>query len=133
MLVIKNHRDVSRYQQCKVMGSEFAEHVKAYLRYLQDELDAIEPGEYSVEDTGFIVVLEVGDDVRDLSNIGLNPEDQGLLGTIPEWIEKVELGGTEYYRFLVIYTDSFAVTFYSAVGSHHEVVETWLERRASSM
>lgn len=131
--MIKNQRDVSRYQRCKVLGQEFAEHVKAYLRYLQDELDAIEPGEYSVEDTGFIVVLEAGDDVRDLSNVGLNPEDQGLLGTTPEWIEKVELDGTEYYRFLVIYTDSFAVTFYSAVGNHDGEVEAWLEARMSSM
>mgnify|MGYP000931719495 CR=1 FL=1 len=129
MRIIKNLWDVNRLQRNKVLGKEFSNHLKEYLRYLQEELDSIEPGAYEVEDTGFIVILEHVDDVRDLSTVGLNPEDQGLLGTIPEWIEKVELDRTEYYRLLVIYNDVFAVTFYSAVGNHDGELEEWLEER----
>src|SRR5690554_3733862 len=111
MLVIKNQRDVSRYQRREVLGPQFAAHLKGYLGYLQEELSVIDPGEYSVEDTGFIVVLEAGDDVRDLSTVGLNPEDQGLIGVIPEWFETVNLDGLTFCRFLVLYNDSFGVVF----------------------
>lgn len=75
MRIIKNLLDINRIQRNKVLGSGFSNHLKEYLRYLLEELDSIEPGAYKAEDTGFVVILENGDDVRDLSAVGLNPKD----------------------------------------------------------
>jgi hypothetical protein len=36
------------------------------------------------------------------------------------------LDEVEYYRFLVLYNDSFGVVFFSAVGAFDHEVEEWL-------
>ncbi len=85
------------------------------------------PNTYRLEDTGHVVLLEAGDNVRDLKEIGLNHQEQGILGCIPEWFETMTLDGVEYYRFLVLYNDSFGgVVFFSAVGAFDHEVEAWL-------
>ncbi|MDQ0060740.1 hypothetical protein [Paenibacillus harenae] len=42
---------------------------------------------------GYVVVLEAGDNVRDLGNVGLNRKGGGLLGSFPEYVELLDVGG----------------------------------------
>lgn len=126
MIVIKNKQDLG---EAKELTKDFVDHLNNFFDNLQAELDDPEPGVYSTEECGHVIILEAGDNVRDLSAIGLNREDSGLLGCIPEWFETVTLADIEYYRFLVLYNDSFGVIFYSAVGSHDVEVEQWLESK----
>ena len=129
MLVFKNQDDV-RLQEAKgSIRSGMGRHLMKFFDDLQEELELISPNTYKVEDNGHAVILDKGDNVRDLSDIGLNRGDQGLLGCIPEWFETVTLDDIEYYRFLVLYNDSFGVIFYSAVGTFDIEVETWLQNK----
>ena len=91
----------------------------------------LRPGEYDAEDHGYVVLLEPGDNVWDLENVGLSRKDSGLLGAIPEYSEVHELDGKNYYQLLIIYNNSFAVGFYTAKGSHDLGVEAWLEIEAA--
>lgn len=94
-----------------------------YLASIQKNLDGLGCGKNNLEDYGFIIILEQSDDVRNLSEVGLNPCDSGLLGCNPEVVEVVRLDNKEYYRFVVVYNNTFAVTFYSAVGIYNQEVE----------
>lgn len=129
MLVIRNQRDLIRLLDDEKLDNELEANIYDYLELLQEELDEFAPGEFKVEDTGQVVILEAGDDVRDLAAIGLNKEDRGILGAIPEWMDQVCLDGISYYRFLVIYNDSFGTTFYCPAGVFDEEVERWLQAK----
>ena len=126
MRVIKNQDDVRLMAQAKAIRPQFAEHLIQFFDELQADLEDMSPNTYRLEDTGHVVLLEAGDNVRDLREMGLNHQDEGILGCIPEWFETMTLDGVEYYRFLVLYNDSFGVVFFSAVGAFDHEVEAWL-------
>ena len=126
MRVIKNQDDVRLLKEAKAISQPFAKHITKFFDDLQADLEDMSPNTYRLEDTGHVVLLEAGDNVRDLKEIGLNHQEQGILGCIPEWCETMTLDGVEYYRFLVLYNDSFGVVFFSAVGAFDHEVEAWL-------
>ena len=126
MRVIKNQDDVRLLKEAKAISQPFAKHLTKFFDDLQADLEDMSPNTYRLEDTGHVVLLEAGDNVRDLREMGLNHQDEGILGCIPEWFETMTLDGVEYYRFLVLYNDSFGVVFFSAVGAFDHEVEAWL-------
>ena len=126
MRVIKNRDDVRLLTQAKAISPTFAKHLAKFFDDLQADLEYMSPNTYRLEDTGHVVLREAGDNVRDLREMGLNHQEQGILGCIPEWFETMTLDGVEYYRFLVLYNDSFGVVFFSAVGAFDHEVEAWL-------
>jgi hypothetical protein len=129
MRVIKNQDDVRLLKEAKAISQPFAKHLTKFFDDLQADLEDMSPNTYRLEDTGHVILLEAGDNVRDLKEIGLNHQDQGILGCIPEWFETMTLDDVEYYRFLVLYNDSFGVVFFSAVGAFDHEVEAWLEMK----
>lgn len=129
MILIKNQDDVRSMEEKQLIRVGMAKHLMKFFDDLQEELDFLSPNTYKVEDNGHAVILDKGDNVRDLSDTGLNRGDQGLLGCIPEWFEAVTLDGIDYHRFLVLYNDSFGVIFYSAIGIFDDEVETWLQNK----
>ena len=129
MRVIKNQDDVRLLKEAKAISQPFAKHLTKFFDDLQADLEDMSPNTYRLEDTGHVVLLEAGDNVRDLKEIGLNHQDQGILGCIPEWFETMTLDDVEYYRFLVLYNDSFGVVFFSAVGAFDYEVEAWLSAK----
>lgn len=78
-----------------------------------------------------IVLLEAGDDPRRLCGIGLDHLDQGLLGTWPEYVEKVDLGDLLLYRTLVLYDNEYGHIFLGERGRLDPELEAWLEDQAS--
>lgn len=126
MRVIKNQDDVRLMAQAKAIGPQFAKHLTKFFDDLEAELEDMSPNTYRLEDTGHVVLLEAGDNVRDLRELGLNHQDEGLIGCIPEWFETMTIDDVEYYRFLVLYNDSFGVVFFNAIGAFDHEVEAWL-------
>ena len=126
MRVIKNQDEVRLMELAEAIGPELAKHLTKFFDELQADLEDMSPNTYHLEDTGHVVLLEAGDNVRDLREMGLNHQEQGILGCIPEWFETMTLDGVEYYHFLVLYNDSFGVVFFSAVGAFDHEVEAWL-------
>jgi hypothetical protein len=124
--VIKNQDDVRLMAQAKAIGPQFAKHLTKFFDDLEAELEDMSPNTYRLEDTGHVVLLEAGDNVRDLRELGLNHQDEGLIGCIPEWFETMTIDDVEYYRFLVLYNDSFGVVFFNAIGAFDHEVEAWL-------
>lgn len=129
MILLKNKADVEMFYKTNVINERMKEYLEKFFADLQEELDTIAPDTYSVEDAGMAIVLEPNDNVRDLSNIGLAYLENGLLSSSPEWMEKVVIDGTEYYRFLILYNDAFGAIFYSPVGVFDEEIEGWFNEQ----
>ena len=66
MRVIKNQDDVRLMAQAKAIRPQFAEHLIQFFDELQADLEDMSPNTYRLEDTGHVVLLEAGDNVRDL-------------------------------------------------------------------
>ena len=104
--------------------------IEDYFNLLAVEHDEAESG-FRLGRNGYIVVLEAGDNVRDLSNVGLNREDGGLLGSCPEYAELLDIGeGLQEYKIAVMYDNDYLMTFFTQTGAHDEEVEQWLKDQA---
>lgn len=80
---------------------------------------------------GYIVVLEAGDNVRDLGNVELKRENSGLLGSCPEYAELLDVGEIlQAYKVAVLYDNDYLMTFFTQAGVHDEEVEQWLKNQA---
>lgn len=87
---------------------------------------------FTLDRLGPIILLEPGDNLHDLSFVGLSREDGGLLGCTPEYVQAIKLTdqiGTAY-MIGVAYNDSYMTTFFTIAGSHDETIEKWLRQKA---
>lgn len=126
MKVIQTREDFDQLKRDGLLEPEMTEHLRQFITSLQGVLDAMSPNTYNLGDAGSIVILEKGDDVRNLTEIGLG---QGLMEFIPEWFQVIALDGIVYYRFFILLGDSFGIVFFSPIGIYDKEVETWLVDR----
>lgn len=105
-------------------------HIERYFDQLKDMHGDIEDTIFSLQKHGYIVILEPGDNLYDLSIVGLNSEDAGLLGSSPEYVESIDLNGLTLYKIVVMYTDDYLMTFFTIAGWHDDVIERWLRQKA---
>jgi hypothetical protein len=79
---------------------------------------------------GFIAVLEAGDNLRDLSILGLNHEDDGIFGFPLEYVEEYSLNRMEFYRIGILFDNESMLTIFSEVGIHDDEIEDYLAAEA---
>ncbi|OPY55798.1 MAG: hypothetical protein A4E55_02386 [Pelotomaculum sp. PtaU1.Bin035] len=132
MKTVKVLADIQMLRSSQALTEPLLDHLEEYFGELHSALGDGEPlQEFSLEEHGYFVILEPGDDARDLSEVGLNPQDGGLLGTGPEWVEVKNLhGGLRYYQAAVLYDNEFMMIFYSAVGQFDQETEEFLAENA---
>jgi hypothetical protein len=65
--------------------------------------------EWDPDEHGHWVVIEAGDDVRDLRAQGLNPEDHGLLGAVWEAVEWHP--AARLWEVFIVYSGDAGMTF----------------------
>lgn len=82
MRIIEIQQDVKVLHRAGVLPLPMLEYVESYFRQLEVALQGDEEETFCLNRYGYIVVLEAGDNVRDLGNVGLNREDGGLLGRL---------------------------------------------------
>lgn len=104
--------------------------IERYFSQLKEMHGDTEDTLFSLQKHGYIVILEPGDNLYDLSIVGLNPEDAGLLGSSPEYVEAINLNGLTLYKIVVLYTDDYLMTFFTLAGWHDDVIERWLRQEA---
>ena len=65
---------------------------------------------WSAEEYGYFCLIEPSDDVRDMRDVGLNPEDRGLIGAIKEvvlWHPE-----SRCWEAVVLYGGDYGMTFF---------------------
>lgn len=92
MRIIKTQKDFDTLCRESALSAALLDQIEGYFQQLRDELEDEVESEFCLESHGYIVVLEVRDNVRDLGNVSLSREDGGLLGIRPEYVEMLDLG-----------------------------------------
>ncbi len=130
MIKLKTLADFRRHRQAGSLPPEFLEHLETIFHELHESLGEDHSIEnFSLDEHGYIVVLEKGDDLTDLQEVGLNPEDKGLLGTWPEFVELEKLSCGCYYRILILYNNEYAMLFFVRSGDFGSEIEAWLKKQ----
>jgi hypothetical protein len=131
MRTIRTRQDFDDLRRDGTVPATLVEYLDWYFRQLETELADEEENTFCLDRHGYIVVLEAGDNVRDLGIVGLNCEDGGLLGSYPEYVELLDLnGGLQAYKIAVLLDNDILVTFFTQAGVHDEEVEQWLNEQA---
>lgn len=131
MRIIKMQQDIFVLRCARALPLVLLEQIEDYFQQLRNELNNESKSEFRLDGHGYIVVLEAGDNVRDLGSVGLNHENGGLLGSFPEYVELLDVGeGLQAYKIAVLYDNDYLITFFTLLGAHDEEVEQWLRDQA---
>lgn len=131
MRIIKMQQDIFVLRCARALPLVLLEQIEDYFQQLKNELNDESKSEFRLDGQGYIVVLEGGDNVRDLGIVGLNRKAGGLLGSYPEYVELLNMGeGIQAYKIAVLYDNDYLITFFTLLGEHDEEVEQWLRDQA---
>lgn len=131
MRIIKMQQDIFVLRCARALPLVLLEQIEDYFQQLKNELNDESKSEFRLDGQGYIVVLEGGDNVRDLGIVGLNRKAGGLLGSYPEYVELLNMGeGIQAYKIAVLYDNDYLITFFTLLGAHDEEVEQWLRDQA---
>lgn len=127
MRIIKTQQDLVVLRLAVTLPVELLLQVEEYLLQLRDAQKEKEATEFRLVGRGYIVVLEAGDNIRDLGNMGLDHENGGLLGSHPEYVEILDVGdGLQTYKVAILYDNDYLMTFFTQAGAHDEEVEKYI-------
>lgn len=133
MRIIKTMDDISLLRQAEALSPILLDEIERQLTTVHENVnDGAGIEEFSLRDIGPIVVLEPGDNVRDLEEIGLNSEDGGLLGTAPEWVELLERAGQKFYSIILVINNEFSLNIYCLPETVDNETKLWLEEQAGT-
>ncbi|MDB5054114.1 MAG: hypothetical protein JWM44_2164 [Bacilli bacterium] len=128
MRIIKAQQDFDILRRTGVLPVALLDQVEDYFNQLRVEQEDEDSSVFRLNERGYILVLEAGDNIRDLGNVGLNRENGGLLGNCPEYVELLDIGeGLQAYKIAVLYDNDYMMTFFTQAGAHGEEVEQWLK------
>lgn len=133
MIKIKTFNDVSKLQENSQISSSISKYIKELFYQLYNDLSYEEEtiNEFTLEELGYIVILQKENNIRDLREIGLNPETKGLLGSSPEYVELKTLeDSTQIYNIMVIYDNNYIMTFIVDRSMLDNEVDAWLKDQA---
>ena len=130
MRIINTLADIALLEQYKILSPSYLQLVKDQFREIYDyNQDGETEAEFTLEHCGPIFVLEQGDNVHDLSILGLHSQQGGLLATEPESVALLQLLEGEVWKVLVVYNDSYLPIFFLEVGKFGNDVDNFLANR----
>ncbi|WJQ81020.1 hypothetical protein [Brevibacillus brevis] len=132
MRIIKSVQDIQLLRKAQVLNLTFTTFLEEEFLGLKEAFDFDGLNEnFTLDMHGYMVVLEKGDNLRDLTVVGLDRRNEGLLGSLPEFVEKWETNDECWYKVIVIYSNEYGMAFYipSEAISDDEQVRSWLEEQ----
>lgn len=127
MRLIKTIKDIEILKDASVVKEEILVEVEEHFKHICSNLgEGIPIDQFSLVHTGIIVILESGDNVTDLGEIGLNSEDNGLLGATPEWIKEQVIEEGILVTTCILYNNEYAVSIFFERGKLGEDIENWI-------
>ncbi|SDC91642.1 MULTISPECIES: hypothetical protein [Halanaerobium] len=132
MRIIKTKEDIELLRNTYVLPDEYLDWIDDYFVQLYEALGRDETMDQFRLDWpgGFIAVLEEGDNLRDLSILGLNYENDGIFGFPLEYVEEYSLNRMEFYRIGILFDNESMLSIFSEVGIHDDEIEDYLAAEA---
>jgi len=113
MIEIKTKRDIQRAREEKRLRPAVEEYLREYFGMLYENLSEPEEtvDEFSLEEHGYLVLLEPGDDPRKVEKTGLRREN-GLIGSEVDLAERIALkDGTAIYLLGVVFNNEYMMIY----------------------
>lgn len=127
MRIIKTMKDIELLKDSEAVKRDILGEIEKHFKHIYKNLGKGIPIEkFSLIDSGIIVLLEHGDNVADLEEIGLSSEDNGLLGATPEWIEEQELADCTIIIACILCNNEYALSIFFESGKFGKEVENWI-------
>jgi len=132
MKIIKKFSDIEAIISIQKISDNFLEVIGVYFRNLYLVLgNGCPKEEFTLEDSGHIVILETGDNANNLLAAGITGK---LAESHPEAVERIKLiDGTAINKISILCNNEFMITIFSSVGQLDENVEAWLNDEAISL
>jgi hypothetical protein len=132
MRIVKTKEDIELLRNTYALSDEYLDWIDNYFVQLYEAFSRDETMDQFRLDLpgGFIAVLEAGDNLRDLSILGLNHENDGIFGFRLEYVEEYSLNRIEFYRIGILFDNESMLTIFSEVGIHDDEVEDYLAAEA---
>ena len=133
MWKIKNLSDLKTLQSERNQPNPLPRLLLQHLADSFNELyEAFSDGEsieaFSLESHGYFVILGPSDNLRDLRELGLNPETNGLLGSWPEYVENLHLNDRSiWYKIAILYDNDYMMFFFLQPKDYDDEIQQWLE------
>lgn len=115
MRIIKTLRDIELLKEKSKINKKVIQEIEEYFKNFYNNIGKPEGRiikEFSLRDCGIIVYPEDGKNVWDLKKIGLNPEDNGLLETVPEWIDEEPIGENTLESICIVCKNECALSIF---------------------
>ena len=116
--------DIDRFKKVnQAYPKVFAAYLQARFNELKKCLEEFfeEEGEFNLKEFGHMVILEKSDDLRNLSEVGLNACEQGLFGDVPEAVCLIECPDFSLYEVQTAYNNDYMMQFYLPVGEFEDL------------
>lgn len=129
MRIIKALNDIKLLKEKSTVSKKILNEMEEHFKNIHENIgksDGIDINEFSLQDYGIIVYLEAGDNVRDLEEIGLNPEEGGLIGAVPEWIDEKPLKDGTLVTACILYNNEYAISIFFKSNDFDEEVQNWV-------
>lgn len=137
MRIIKTKECLTKLKEANALNPLLLEYLEEYFQSLFETFAEGEPEEeFSLDRYGYIVILESGDNTKDLSSVGLNSCESGLLGSNPEFVNKLYLPNKgvpqalEVYQTFVLFDNEYGQNFFSVAGTLDNETEAFLTENA---
>jgi len=132
MRVVNRLRDIRELEVASTVTGPLA----GYLRGLLLQLHGVFGGgaaaeEFSLEEVGPLVLLEEGDCAESLREVGPHGTG-GLPGLCPEFVERLDLGGTRYYKLGVMTNNEYLVHVFMRADGQDPATLEWLEQESTA-
>lgn len=127
MRIIKTMRDIELLKKAAIVDNQILYEIEKDFRNIYYNVDVgVILEEFSLVEIGLILLLEPGDNVSDLEEIGLDPEENGLLGAIPEFIDEQKLANCTLMTACILCNNEYALNIFFEKGKFGDKVEKWI-------
>lgn len=82
--------------------------------------------EFSLEEYGPIVILQPGDDLHDLREIGFSPDHDGLFGSHPEFATRLRTTDQTIFKVFILSDNEYITTLF-VPKNLDPLLEEWIE------
>lgn len=127
MRIIKAMKYIELLKKASTVDKQILQEIESHFSNLYYNLgEGVILEDFSLVDTGIIVLVETGDNITDLQEIGLNPEDNGLVGSIPEFVEEEKLANCTLITSCILCNNDYALSIFFEGGKFGNEVEKWI-------
>ena len=127
MRIVKTIKDIVKLREASAVKDSILQEIEEQFNHIYENLgEGLPINEFSLMDSGIIVLLEPGDNVTDLEEIGLNSEDSGLIGAEPEWINEQVLSDCRLINACIPCNNEYVLSIFLERGKFGQEVENWI-------